>query len=115
MDKYQKLVGIAVAEIRNPSETGISRSFEALSVIPVDDLLAELGVWVEEITNGKDVRRLIATAELPLPENPEELVEIINRNDLKGLYSYVNGDFAKLIASMMMLIASLQEASERVT
>jgi len=115
MDRYQELVGIAVAELRNSSEEGMTRSFEALSTIPLDDLLAELGIWVEEIADGKDVRRLIAAAELPLPEHPEKLVNIVLKNDLKALHGYADGDLAKLIASWMMLIASLQEAGERVS
>ena len=115
MDNCQRLVGIAVAELRKPSESGMARSFEALSVIPLDDLLAELGLWIEEITSGRDVPQLIAAAELPLPENPGSLVDIVIRNDLKDLHKYVDGDLVKLIASMIMLIASLQEAGERVS
>lgn len=110
MDKYQDLVGKAVAELRNPSEEGFARSFEALSVIPLDELLAELSVRIEEITYGQDVPGLIAAAALPLPENPEALVAIVHRNDLTALHGYVDGDLAKLIASMIMLIASLEEA-----
>lgn len=114
MDEYERLVGQAVAEMRSFSEEGIKRAFAALSPIPFDDLLAEFSLWISELTSGRDVNRLVAEAQLPLPKDPARLVAIVDRNDLQGLHDYVGGDVAKLVASMLMLIASFQEVVERI-
>ena len=114
MDEYERLVGQAVTEMRSLSQEGMKRAFEALSSIPLDDLLAEFSLWISELTSGRDVNVLIAEAKLPLPEDPARLVAIVDRNDLQGLHEYVGGDLAKLVASMLMLIASFQEVVERI-
>lgn len=117
IDMYELLVRRAVVDIRSENPDQIQASIGALQTLEVGELLAELCVWVEDVTAGKDVDRLLAAATLPLPERPVELIAAVNLqgpDGLRALHATAGGDLVKLIASLLALIASLQEAGERV-
>jgi len=114
MDKYEERVRNAVSAIRSEREDSINGALAALNDLEVTELVQELCVSIEDVTSGKDVDRLLAAATLPLPDNPLTLVDAVDRKDITALHAYANGDFVTLLASMLALIASLQEAGDRI-
>lgn len=113
MDKYEKYVGDMVTALRGEDESAIGIAFERMGTLALDELLAELCVWVDEVTLDRDLDGLIAIVSLPLPENPKAFIEAVHRNDVHALHAYSGGDLVKLLASMLSVIASMQEANER--
>jgi hypothetical protein len=106
-----------VSAIRSERPDEIETAVAALSNVEVFELLAELCACVDDVTDGKDVDKLVAAATLPLPNDSAVLVAAVNLkspNDLRALHAYADGDLVKLIASMLAVIASLQEAGERI-
>ena len=113
MDEYEKNVSKVVAALRAEDATLINSTLEQLNTLAVDELIAELCLWVEDVTKDKDLDRLIALATLPLPRNSKVLIEAVYRNDIRALHGYAGGDLIKLLSSLLAVIASLQEAGER--
>lgn len=114
VDQYQVLVWRAVQATRSEDEAAITEALLALNNLAADEVLAELLVWVEDVTRGKDVDELLAAARLPLPADPKTLVDAVLRTDVKAMNAYAGHEFPKLLASLLALVASLQEAGERV-
>ncbi len=114
MDQYEALVGEAVLALRSGEDRRITSAITALSVLGTEELLAELCVWIDEYSaDTTDYEALLATTALPVPDRPVELLDAVARNDLQALFDYANGELLTLIASMLALTASLQEARER--
>lgn len=103
----QSIITNAVQETREPS--GDQALLDALTSVPAADLIPEITMWIEDVTAGMNVPRLIAAATLPLPEDTEAIIEVVERKGAAGLAAYPENDPTKLVG----LIASLQEAGER--
>jgi hypothetical protein len=112
LNTYQEIVGNAIAAIRGKDGNESTRALEALGTVPVDVLLAELCLWVEDLTAGQDVDRLLKLTRLPPPENPSAIVLAVMNTDISALNAYAGGDLVKLITSMLQLISALQDANE---
>lgn len=109
MDEYQELVGDTVTAVRSGDDDRIKAAFEALGPLSPEDLVAELCNWIEDATAGQDIDRLLARTTFPLPDKPKTLIDGVASNNLRALFAYADGDLGKLISSMVLLIAALQE------
>ena len=87
----------------------VRKGGEDVNSVPAAELIPEITMWIEDVTAGMNVPRLIASATLPLPEDAEAIVDVVERKGAAGLAAYPENDPAKLVG----LISSLQEAGER--
>lgn len=110
MDEYQKLVGDAVSAVRSGDDAKIMAAFDGFGPLSAEDLVAELCNWIEDATADRDVDGLLARTTFPMPDKPKALIEGVASNNLRALFAYADGDLGKLISSMVLLIAALQEA-----
>lgn len=102
----QSIVTSAVQEIREPS--GDQRLIDALTAESSPDLIPEITMWIEDVTAGMNVPKLIESATLPLPEDAQKIVDVVDRRGAAGLSAYEGNDPEKLVR----MIAALQEAGE---
>jgi hypothetical protein len=112
-DAYEEIVGAAVRALRGGLETEVTNTMASLGPLHVAEVIAELCIWIEDVTVGRDLDALIMSTTLPLPDRPWVIVDAVNRNDIRALHEWAGGDLVKLLASMLAVIASLQEAGER--
>lgn len=113
MDEYQDAVGRAVAAVRSGDDAQIVAAFDAMGALQAEDVVAELCNGVEDAVGGKDAAALTADARVPLPDDPTAWIDAVRRNDLRALHTLAGGDLTRLIASLVLLIASLHDAAER--
>ncbi|MCT9002606.1 hypothetical protein [Microbacterium memoriense] len=111
MDEYEEAVRRAVEAVRSEDDSRIVAAFDAMGSLGAEDIVAELCNWVEDATDGQDVATLVDNARLPLPDEPLAFVDAVRRNDLRALHELVGGDLGRLLASLLLLIASLQDAA----
>jgi hypothetical protein len=112
-DEYEAAVSDLVKAIR-VGDTNVSSRIRLLfDNLQLGELIAELCIWVEDVTVGRDVDKLIAASTLPLPTTPGTIVDAVQRNSMWALRAYCDRDFVTLVTSMLILIAALQEAGER--
>lgn len=115
MDVYEERIGKAVAAIREEqSEEEILKAIYELEFLEIQEVIAELCLCVEDATVDKNIYRLLSIAHIPLPDDPERIINAVNNNDITELHAYCKGELPVLLASMLLLIASLQEAGERI-
>lgn len=112
VDEYQKAVGDAVSAVRSGDDAKIKAAFDGFNTLSAEDIVAELCNWIEDATADQDVDRLLARTTMPLPDNPKVLIEGVASNSLRAMFTYADGNIGKLISSMVLLIAALQETTE---
>ncbi len=112
-DTSKQLVAAAVSAARTQDKGAIDSAFLAFSEAPVDDLLAELCVQLQEATVDSDIELLMDAVQLPLPEEPMRLLISVWRVDMEELFACANNDLAQLLAMLVVLTAAVQDARER--
>lgn len=103
----------AIIVTRAQHEGNMEESRQELLRLPIRDVLADLCFRVQEITVSHDVKELISSAYLPLPEKPMRLVRAVQSLNMANVFAYTNGDREKLIHSLVLLIAGLEDSYER--
>lgn len=115
MERSEQLVRSAVAAIRAEDKEQIQRTFVALGELPLDVMYAEVCTSIENTMRGKDVEALLNAPKISLPDDPKRLIISVWKQDFDDLADYAGGDLAKLMAALLVLNASLEDAGERLT
>ncbi|XBH21435.1 hypothetical protein V5R04_14670 [Jonesiaceae bacterium BS-20] len=113
-DSSRQLVQAAVAAARQQNKDEIEKAFLGFSQAPVDDVLAELCVQLQETTVDCDIERLMDSVQLPLPDDPMKILISVWKVDMEELFACADYDLSQLLAILVILIAALQDAAERI-
>lgn len=112
-DTSRLLVQAAVAAARRQEKDEIEKAFLGFSQAPVDDVLAELCVQLQEVTVDSDIDQLMDAVKLPLPNDPMKILISVWKVDMEELFACADYDLPQLLAMLVILIAALQDATER--
>ena len=105
----------AITSILDGSEAETEAAFHALAGYDAAEVVAELFLQVEDATDGIDVDDLIAAAEIPLPDNPREIVAAIRARDMKALEAATSHDDLNVaVEAILNVIVSLRDARHHI-
>lgn len=114
-DEIQKRVLIALNAVESGNRADIIAAYEGLGPLDVSDVIAELTLWMEDLTEDISVGSLVAAAVLPLPSNPEDLAQAIINCDVVGMQDAVGSDqLDTILASLLVLVAGLKDSRVRI-
>ena len=83
----------------------------ALDGLDAVEVIAELFLRIEDLTDGVELDALIDATEIPLPDHPREIVEAIRSRDMKALKAVMSTDDLNLVVSRVMnLIVAFTDA-----
>jgi hypothetical protein len=85
VDLIEQGVSRVIDAIMDGSEAQITTAFDNLATLDGAEVIAELFLWVEDMTEGVDLERLIAVTRIQLPEHPAEIVNAIKARDIPAL------------------------------
>lgn len=111
--RVSEAVKNAVTAARSQHQKSMIFTLKGLLELPFDDVLAHLCFSVKEISAKKSAKTLIDKSFLPLPDRPMILVRGAENASPVKLIAYANGDRKKLIESLVLLVAGLEDSYER--
>ena len=108
------LVLAAIDAVQSGDFDRIEAAYEELAPIEAAEVLAELFLWVEDLTEGVDVPTLVSKAELPIPDESLAIIDAVKVPDLVALAEAVgSGQADRIFATVLVLVASLKDARAR--
>lgn len=117
MSKEDNVAPLVLAAI-NAAATGehaeIASAFEAIAPFNAGDVVAELFLWVEDLTSDVDLNALLAAVALPIPPRAPDIIAAMLAYDMQRLQAAM-GDARpeKVFASLLALVAALKDARTR--
>lgn len=110
-DPVEELVLAAIGAVQSGNRADIVAAYEALAPLETREVIAELFLWVQDLTSNVAEGSLLKAVELPLPPRPTEMLRAIADRDLGGLQTAVGSErFETVFASLLVLIAALKDA-----
>lgn len=106
-DPYVDRVNAVIAAMHDQNERAIVKALKKLGKLNVDATLAELVVRIERASAAVDAQQVLNSTPMPTPYEPHVLLAAVQQNDLTAMYKYAQGDFSKLLTSLLVLIAAL--------
>ena len=114
VDEYESAVADAITSILEGSEEQVNQAFTRLGGLNAAQVLGELFLCVEDVTEGVDIDTLITVARIPLPRNAKKIVESIHARDIKALENVTStSDFGTVVQAVLTVIVSLRDARTR--
>lgn len=88
----------------------IAEAFMELAEFPASRVLVELFLWVQDLTEDRDVAAQLEACRFPLPDNAHAIVEAIRTEDLPALAEATNQtDYERLIEQVLKLVVALAD------
>lgn len=113
-DRVEAAVSRVVAAILEGSKADVESAFHALGQLDGPSVIAEMFLWVEDVTDGVDLDALIAASRLRLPEHTREIVSAIRARDVPALERATSTtELGVVIQDVLAVIVSLKEARSR--
>lgn len=113
-DEIEKRVLIAINAVQVGNRADIISAYEGLATLETGDVISELFLWVDDLTQGVDREELLQAVTLPIPDNPEVIIDSILNLDIKGLQSAVGSDrLESVLASLLVTVAALKDGRAR--
>lgn len=110
----EEAVATAITAILEGTESDVSSAFSTLAELDAAEVVGELFLWVEDVTEGVEVDRLIQTSRIQPPENARAIVEAIRARDMKGLERATSSnDLGVAINALIGVIVSFKDAREQ--
>ena len=110
-DKVEELVANAINSILKGSDDDVAAAFDNLATIDAAEVVGELFLWVEDVTEGVDLNSLLDAARIPLPDHAVEIVNAILARDMKGLEAVTSrDDLGVAVEAILGVIVSLKDA-----
>lgn len=110
----ERAVADAISAILEGTEDDVTAAFTRLGELQAVDVVAELFLWVEDLTEGVDLDSLIAAARIPLPEGTREIVESVLSRDMKALGEVTSThDLGAAVQAILTVVVSLKDARTR--
>jgi hypothetical protein len=106
-----KLVGEAVTAVITSDEEGLVKAVESMAPFALIDVMTEMFLWVEDLTEGFDDNELLNTGNFPLPPNAEGMLVAIRAADIVKLQEAVGSDQAvDVFNHVLVLVSALKVA-----
>lgn len=113
-DEIERRVLLAITAVQRGNRADIISAYEGLGPLETGDVIAELFVWFEDLTDGVEISALLQATTLPMPENPEKIIEAVRNVDIVGLQVAVGSDgVEKVFAALLVTVAALKDGRER--
>lgn len=114
-DEYEAAVASAVRSILHGTEDQVTRAMTRLGELNAADVIGEMCLCIEDVTEDVDLDVLITAARLPLPERTAEIVAAIEARDLGALESVTSEtDLGAVVQKLLTVIVSLTDARARI-
>jgi hypothetical protein len=113
-DRVEELVLAAITAVQSGNRDDIEAAFEALAPVETGDVLAELCLWIEDLTAGVTQESLLQATELPVPPRSPEILKAAVDGNLAMLQTAVGSQqLEKVFSSLLVLVAALKDARTR--
>ena len=100
--------------IREATEDEVTQAFTRLAGLNAAEVIGELFLWIEDVTEGGDLDVLIAAARIPLPKGAKKIVRAIRGRNMRALKKVAgHDDLGALVQSVLTVIVSLKDARDR--
>ena len=110
-DEVEIIVSDLITAILGGTEEQVASTFQRLAKLNAAEVLGELFLWVEDVTDEQDIDELISVARLPIPTNTKEIVAAIRARNMKALESVTSeNDFTFLVQAVLQVIVTLKDA-----
>ena len=112
--EIERRVLIAISAVQTGNRADIVSAYEGLAPLETGDVIAELFLWMEDLTDGVEVEELLQAIALPLPPNPAKIIESVLIQDIAGLQIAVGSDkLEKVFTALLVTVAALKDGRER--
>jgi hypothetical protein len=113
-DEIERLVYLAISATQRGNRADLISAYEGLAPLETGDVIAELTLWVEDLTDGVEVEELLQAVVLPIPPNSEKIIESVLIQDIFGLQEAVGSDtLGSVLAALLVTVAALKDGRER--
>lgn len=113
-EQIEQLVLAAISAVQSGNRAEIAAAYEGLAPLETGDVIAELSLWIEDLTTGVSEASLLQAAKLPLPPQPTKILRAVADRDIAGLQAAVGSNgLEKIFASLLVLVAALKDARTR--
>lgn len=113
-DQVEELVLSAITAVQSGNREDIEAAFEALAPVETGEVLAELCLWVDDLTAGVTLESLWQAIELPIPPRSPEILKGAADGNLAMLQTAVGSkQLEKIFSSLLVLVAALKDARTR--
>lgn len=113
-DEIEKRVLIAINAVQGGNRVDIISAYEGLATLETGDVISELFLWIDDLTQGVDRDELLQAVTLPIPDKPEEIIEAVLNLDITGLQKAVGSDrLESVLASLLVTVAALKDGRAR--
>lgn len=113
-DEIERRVLLAITAVQRGNRADIISAYEGLASLETGDVIAELTLWVQDLTDEVEIPALLDAVVLPMAPNPEKIIESVLAQDIAGLQNAVGSDgLEKVFAALLVTVAALKDGRER--